>query len=263
LEGEKYHLFANSAQHSLHGGEFGFDKKIWKVADIHESPQEVILVFSYTSVDKEEGYPGTLETKLSYHIQPFKVWWEYEATTDKTTVVNLTNHAYWNLDGVGGTIDSQEIQVDSSLYNVVDADCFPTGEIKEVGEDLDMKKPRKFSDVLTKFGDVDNNSHLDGAKKWEQNQRNIHFAAKAYSPSTGISMTVSTSDPGVQLYTGNFLKDSCIINGTTYPLAKHYGFCLETQRVPNAINVPQFRETVILRPHQQYYHKTVHEFQVA
>jgi len=263
LEGQEYKLFANSAQHSLHGGENGFNKKIWRLVDLKESPNEIMLVFSYTSPDKEEGYPGKLEAKISYHIQPLKIWWEFEATTDKTTIVNLTNHSYWNLDGVGGTIDTQEIQLESSLYNPVDGDCFPTGEMKDVGEDLDMKKPRKFLDIFSKFGDVDNNFHLNGAQQWVKNQRECHLAAKAFSPTTGISMSVSTSDPCVQLYTGNFLKDACIIAGNTYQLKKHYGFCLETQRVPNAINTSQFRESVILRSNEQYYHKTIHEFNVV
>jgi len=264
LDGKLYKLFANSGPHSLHGGEYGFDKKIWKLVEIQESDTEVVIVFSYTSLDKEEGYPGNLETKLSYHVQPLKIWWEVEGTTDHTTIVNITNHTYWNLDGVGGVIDAQEIQLPASFYNATDNNDFPTGEIKEVGEELDMRLPRLFSDVFAKHGNVDNNFFLDEAKLWHKAKKDTHLVAKVKSLTTGIAMTITSTDPGVQLYTGNNLTGRTIIlGGVHYALGPHYAFCLETQKVPNAINTEEFKEQVILRPNEVYYHKTVHDFHVV
>jgi len=220
------------------------------------------LKFVYVSPDMEEGFPGTLTTSIKYIIQPNKIAWEFEATTDKTTIVNLLNHDYWNLDGLDTTIDEQEIRIASSTYGPTDSYGLFTGEVRPIEPGLDTRQAKKFSQILAEFGDVDHNMFLDEAKNWTPNQRNLHFCAEAYSPKTGRVMQVKTSEPCIQFYTGNFLGDNAHNIQTTngdHKVGKHYAFCLETQRPVNAVN-NSFRDYVILHPKETYYHKTEHEF---
>jgi len=260
LDGNEYKVAVNNGPHHLHGGIVGFNKKIWHLTEHQQSENEVRLGFKYESPDTEEGYPGSLITNITYHFEPNKIWWVIEATTDRPTILNITNHAYWNLDGLDVNIGDQEIQVAASTYLPSDENNFPSGGIRPVESTIDMRSPRKFSDVLQQFGDVDNNFFLDEAKSHKgKNQREVHYCAKATSAKTGIEMTIHTSEPCVQLYTGNYLHQVGVVNGG-HKVDKHYAFCLETQRPPNAINTPQFKDSVILRSEEVYFHKTVHEF---
>jgi len=263
LEGKEYTLAVNDGPNSLHGGKVGFDEKIWTLDSKHVSDTEVSLKFVYVSADTEEGYPGTLTSSIKYTIQPNKLAWEFEATTDKTTILNLTNHNYWNLEGPVGPVDDQEISIAADSYNPIDSDGLSTGEVRPVGPALDLRKSRKFSDVFSTFGDVDNNFFLDAAKPWTNGHRHLHTCAEAYSPKTGRVMVVRTSDPCVQLYTGNFLGvDAIKTTNGNHKVDKHYAFCLETQRPADAINQPNFKDYVILQPGEVYYHKTEHEFKL-
>jgi aldose 1-epimerase len=264
LEGKDYTLFVNNGPNSLHGGKVGFDKKIWKLDSKNEDSNEVSLKFVYVSPDMEEGYPGTLTNSIKYIIQPNKIAWEFEATTDKTTILNLTNHNYYNLDGPGVRIDDQEISIRASTYNLVDGDGLTIGEAQPVLPSIDTRQHKKFSEIFEKFGDVDNNFFLDDAKDWSKNQIQMHQCAVVYSPKTGRLMTIKTSEPSVQLYTANSLGDGPIktTNGNI-KADKHFAFCLETQRRPDAINHPIFKDYVILKPGENYYHKTEHEFKLT
>jgi len=259
LDGKEYHLFCNG-KHSLHGGQVGFDKKVWNLVSCKESVDEVVLTFHYTSVDGEEGYPGELSTQLSYHISPMKLEWEFEATTNKTTVVNLTNHCYWNLDGLDVSIDDQEIQLASDEYMAVDENCLAQPDPLPVDGSIDMRKPRKFADIFGTFGDVDNNFFLATGSSWSESNPKLNFAACIRSAKTGRSMTIHTTEPCIQLYTGNFLHLTQECNGN-HKCGKHFAFCLETQRPPNAINTARYHDFVTLKPGQVYRHRTVHQFQ--
>jgi len=265
LDGIAYTLARNDeGRHHIHGGIEAFHKKIWQVAKQQQLENEVILGFRYVSPNKEEGYPGTLVSDVTFHFEPNKIWWAFEATTDKPTIVNLTNHAYWTLEGLDTIIDDQEIEVAASTYFPIDEYGLPTdGKEQPVESALDMRTPRKFSDIFKQFGDVDNNFFLDEAKAHEAtNNCELYYCAKITSEKTGIGMVIHTTDPCVQVYTANNLAKAGTTNGG-HPAVKHGAFCLETQKPPNAINYPKYRDLVILRPGESYYHKTVHEFILA
>lgn len=262
LEGKDYTVAINNASNHLHGGLVGFDKKIWKLENKTVAENEVTLKFTTESADMEEGYPGHLRVSTTYIINPNKIAWEFEATTDKTTLVNITNHNYWNLDEIGVAIDDQEVHIQASTYNTVDAEGLNTGEIKPA-ETIGTQKPIKFSQIFSTYGDVDNNYYLDAAKPWAKGQRQLHACAQVYSPKTGREMIIRTNEPCVQLYTANYLGvDEIKTTNGNLPARPHYAFCLETQRPSNAINQPPVRDTVILKPGETYFHKTEHEFKI-
>jgi len=262
LEGKEYTLFINNGPNSLHGGKEGFDVKMWPLVHKQVTDSEVILKFEYVSEDMEEGYPGKLTTTITYFIHPNKLSWELEATTDKTTIVNLTNHNYWNLDGLATSINDQEVSIHAANYSPVDADGLTNGEITTIPPGLDTRKPKKFAEVFEKFGDVDNNFFLDEAKNWTKNQTQLFSCSEVYSPKTGRVMTIRTTQPCVQLYTGNFLGIEPITTSNgNHKVEKHGAFCLETQIPPNAIN-NNFREWSILHPGEKYFHRTEHEFKL-
>jgi len=262
LEGKEYTLFANNGPHCLHGGKVGFDKRIWALASQQVTDHEVILKFSYVSPDLEEGFPGALSSSITYFIQPDKIAWEFEARTDKTTIVNLTNHNYWNLDGLATAIDDQTVSIAASNYSPIDSTGLSTGVVTPVEPGLDTRHPKPYSEIFASFGDVDNNFYLDEAKNWYPNQKTLYTCAESYSPKTGRAMTIKTSDPCVQLYTGNSLGIPPMTSSNgNHEVRKHYAFCLETQRPPNAIN-NSFKNYVILQPGETYYHRTEHEFKL-
>jgi aldose 1-epimerase len=258
LDGKEYKLAVNQADlHCLHGGIKGFNVRWWKFASVEFKGNEAQLKFTYESPDGEENFPGTMNIELTYFISPMKLGWEFKAVTDKPTIVNLTNHAYWNLEGLDSLIDDHEIAFFSDYYMPGDNVNLVTGEVLKVeGTAIDLRKSRTFKEIFATFGDVDNNFFLSGycAKKTADD---LVPVAEVYNPKSGRWMKVATTEPCCQIYTGNYMAKL-----TTFgkPCQKHSGFCLETQRVPNAINLPGFRDSVILRPGQTYYHKTVHEF---
>lgn len=264
LDGVTYTLAKNDGENSLHGGNEGFHRKLWK-ARTEEAPGAQTLVLSYTSPDGEEGYPGTLDTEVRYTLlddDTFRI--DYRATTDKKTVVNLTNHTYFNLAGQGnGDILNHEIQINASRFTPVDEELIPTGELRPVeGTPFDFRKPVRIGaridaddEQIRRGRGYDHNFVLD------REGDGLSFAARVTEPTTGRVLEVWTTEPGMQFYSGNFL-DGTITGkgGKTYP--RRSGFCLETQHFPDSPNQPSFPSTV-LEPGQEYRSTTVWKFLTA
>jgi aldose 1-epimerase len=256
LDGKEYTLACNEGKrHHLHGGNKGFDKVVWKTSEIRE-PKAVGVRFTYVSKDGEEGYPGTLSVSASYILtEDGDLRIDYSATTDKPTVVNLTNHAYWNLAlGSAPDILSHELVINADNYTPVDATLIPTGKLAPVkGTPMDFTTPNVIgSRIASVEGGYDHNYAIRGGGQ------GLALAATLSEKTTGRVMEVLTTEPGIQLYTGNFLDGTLKgKNGIVY--AKHGGLCLETQHFPNAINTRSFAP-VVLRPGQTYKHLTIHRF---
>jgi len=264
LDGVTYTLAKNDGENSLHGGVEGFDKKLWK-ARTEAGPGSQTLVLSYTSPDGEEGYPGTLQTEVRYTLSDddsFRI--DYLATTDKKTVVNLTNHTYFNLKGQGnGDILDHEIQINASRFTPVDEGLIPTGELRPVeGTPFDFRKPARIGaridaddEQIRRGRGYDHNFVLD------REGEGLSLAARVIEPSTGRGLEVWTTEPGMQFYTGNFLDGSLVgKGGKAYP--RRSGFCLETQHFPDSPNQPAFPSTV-LEPGKEYRSATVWKFITA
>lgn len=254
LDGVEYKITANSGKHQLHGGAAGFDKKLWSAQEV---PNGVAL--SYTSPDGEEGYPGTLKCTVTYTLTDDNgLQIGYQATTDKPTVLNLTNHAYFNLSGEGsGDILGHELTLPTDQITATDDDLIPTGEIVSIkGTPLDFTTPHTigerigadFKPLIQGIG-YDHNYVLSGS--------GMKLAATVKDPASGRVMTVRTTEPGVQLYTGNHLNGVPGKGGHIY--AKRHGFCLETQHYPDSPNHPSF-PSVILRPGETFQSTTIYQF---
>lgn len=252
LDGVVYQLALNDRgrPNSLHGGVRGFDKRVWNASTeiAEEGPR---LVLTYTSPDGEEGYPGNLSVKVVYTLLNSGLKIEYYASTDKPTIVNLTNHTYFNLSG-GGKIYDHVVQINASKYTPVDENLIPTGKIEFVeGTPYDLRRPTRLEKALERLHGTsregfDINYVLDG-----------EFAALVRSESTGIAMRVFTSQPGMQFYTANHLNNVPGKREKVYE--KHSGFCMETQHYPDSPNHRNFPKTV-LRPGEMYYEWTIFEF---
>ncbi|GAA4135322.1 aldose epimerase family protein [Actinomadura keratinilytica] len=253
LDGREYTLPRNNGANSLHGGEQGFDKRVWDVADAGDGS----IVLTYVSPDGEQGYPGTLRATVAYTVTDDALRIDYRATTDRPTVVNLTNHSYFNLAGEGsGTVYGQRLAIDADRYLPVDANQIPLGEPAPVaGTPFDFTKPqpigariRETHPQLLVGKGYDHTFVLNGGE----------VAARAEDPRSGRVLEVLTSEPGVQFYSGNFLDGSHIGTGG---LAYRQGdaFCLETQHFPDSPNQPSFPSTV-LRPGEEYRSTTTFRF---
>ncbi len=259
LDGVTYTLATNNGDNHLHGGVDGFDRRLWTGERLDA---ETAIRFIYTSPDGEEGYPGTLTAAVTYTLTPDnELRIDYEAVTDKPTVVNLTNHAYWNLAGpdVDDILD-HELTLHASRYVPVDEGSIPTGGIHAVvGSPLDFTRAKTIAKDFAHMdgtpGGYDHNFVID-----RPHNGAVTRAAEVYEPRSGRVMTISTTEPGIQLYTGNYLTGSVTGKGGR-AYQKHAGLCLETQHFPDSPNQPDFPST-ILRPGQTYRTTTVHAFSV-
>lgn len=254
LNGKEYALAANDGVNHLHGGKIGFDKKLWKAEPV-KGRNFVGVKLSYVSPDGEEGYPGTLTSVVTYELTAKnELRMNYQATTDMDTVLNLTNHTYFNLGGVGGgDVLGHEMTFYADSFTPVDAGLIPTGEIKSVkGTPWDFLTAHTIGERIGQIqGGYDHNHVL-------RNQSGkLALAVKVVEPKSGRVMQVYTTQPGVQFYTGNFLDGSVKGKGTAY--GKHAGFCLETQHYPDSPNKPQF-PSVVLKPGMVYRQTTVYAF---
>jgi aldose 1-epimerase len=261
LDGKKYELPKNDGENTLHGGIKGFDKVLWKGTEV-KSKDGVGLSLTYLSKDGEEGFPGNLSVKVVYTLtNNNELGIEYSAATDKTTVVNLTHHSYFNLAGEGSILQ-HELMINAEQFTPVDAGLIPTGELRSVkGTPMDFTKPTaigaridQHDEQLTVGKGYDHNWVLNNGTGRPA------VAARAYEPRTGRVMEVSTTEPGLQFYSGNFL-DGTITGKGGQVYKQRSGFCLETQHFPDSPNKPRFPSTV-LKPGQQYTSTTIYKFSV-
>ena len=261
LEGEKFNIPINNGKNSLHGGDKGFQDVVWNVTQ----PNDSSLVFTYTSPDMEQGFPGTLKVKVTYTAtSKTSIKMDYEATTDKTTVVNLTNHAFFNLNGEGsGSILNHTLKIYAEKYTPVDDGLIPTGEILSV-----KNTPFDFVDFHTigervnidneqlKFGGgYDHNYVLNETKSNDMN-----YAASVKGEKSKILMDVYTKEPGLQFYSGNFMQSKNTLKSGSKDDFRT-AFCLETQHYPDAPNQPKF-PSIVLNPGEIYKTSSEYKFSI-
>jgi aldose 1-epimerase len=263
LDGVTHTLAANNGANTLHGGRVGFDKVVWGVANAAMTPEGPELTLSYLSRDGEEGYPGNLSVTATYTLtEDDALRLEYRATTDQDTVVNLSQHSYFNLRGAGhpGDVLGHIVEIKADRFTPVDEGLIPTGELRPVaGTPFDFRRPTAIgarigeSDPQLRFGrGYDHN--------WILNSRPGELAldATVYEPESGRVLEVLSTQPGLQFYTGNFLDGSITgKNGRVYPF--RHGFCMEPQHFPDSPNHPGFPSTV-LKPGETYRNTIVFRF---
>jgi aldose 1-epimerase len=256
LDGKRYELPANDGVNTLHGGTIGFDKRLWQA---HEIPHGVELTL--VSKDGDQGFPGTLTARVLYTLEAHALRIEYFATTDKDTVLNLTNHSYFNLAGEGqGNILNEVVMIPADRYTPVDSGLIPTGELAPVaGTPLDFRKPTAIAARID-----DDNEQLKLGHGYDHNYvlngkaGVLQEAARVFDPTSGRVLTVETTQPGVQFYSGNFL-DGTLHGKNGHVYARRSGFCLETQHFPDSPNHPKF-PTTELKPGETYHNVTVFSF---
>jgi aldose 1-epimerase len=257
-----YTLARNNGENHVHGGLKGFDKVAWKARDVSTAKAEA-LELTYLSKDLEEGYPGNMSVRVVYTLtDENELWIEYSATCDKDTVVNLTNHTYFNLAGhASGDILEHELTINADRFTPTDATSIPTGELRSVkGTPFDFTRPTAIglranqdNDQLIYGHGYDQNFVLN-----KSNDDSPSLAARAHEPKGGRVLEVWTTEPGMQLYCGNFL-DGSIRGKDDTPYHKHQGFCLETQHFPNSPNQPSF-PSAVLRAGVEFHSTTIFKF---
>ncbi len=264
LDGKTYKLPANDGPNTLHGGVKGFDKVVW-TAEPFDSGTTRGVVFKYTSPDGDQGFPGTLQAAVRYTLtDDDQLIFDYTATTDKATPVNLTQHTYFNLGGNGsGDILGHEVMIDADAITPVDSVLIPTGQLMDVaGTPFDFRTPTAIG---ARINDTTTNQQLKFGHGYDHNwvlnkpagATAPTLAARVYEPTSGRVMEIFTTQPGMQFYSGNFLDGTLQGKGVVY---KHrYGFAMETQHYPDSPNKPQFPST-ILRPGETYISRTIYKF---
>jgi aldose 1-epimerase len=254
LEGVEYTLAKNTGENHLHGGIKGFDKVVWNAEEM-KSKDGVGLKLTYLSKDGEEGYPGNLSCNVVYTLtdnDELKI--SYEAETDKTTIVNLTHHSYFNLAGHNsGDVLGHELMLNADNFTPVDDSLIPTGEIKTVkGTPMDFTRLRAVGSRIAEVKGGYDHSYI-----LKRNNKGLSLAGRLYEPNSGRVMEVFTTEPAMQFYSGNFLDGLKGKEGAVYN--KHNGLCLETQHYPDSPNKPQFPST-ILKQGEKYTQLTVYKF---
>jgi aldose 1-epimerase len=260
IDGKEYQSSLNNGANMLHGGKNGFQYQVWDATQ----PDDHTIVLNYLSKDGEEGFPGNLNVKVTYTLtDDNELKMDYEATTDKTTIVNLTNHAFFNLNGEGsGTILDHTLQIFADKYNPVDSTLIPTGIEKVAGTPFDFTQPTKIGErieqenqQLKNGGGYDHNYILNGTKGM-----GMTHAATVSGDKSGIVMDVYTQEPGLQFYTGNFMQSNNTFKGGTKDDFRT-AFCLETQHYPDSPNHPDFPSTE-LKPGDTYKTSSIYKFSV-
>ena len=261
LNDENYNLAVNNDENHLHGGIKGFDKVVWDTREVVDD-STASLVLSYVSDDMEEGYPGNLKVQVTYTLDNNdKLSVKYEAVTDKTTIINLTQHSYFNLSAdFNKNILDHDILINADSFLPVDSTLIPTGEIRNVGDTpFDFRSPKNVGEEI-------NNSNkqlmigngYDHCWVLNNQDQGVRFVASAYDSSTGRLLEVFSDQPGIQFYSGNFLDGSLKSKiGGTYDFRS--GFCLETQHYPNSPNEMSF-PSVTLNPGEKYMTETIFKF---
>ncbi len=263
LAGVEYQLTQNDHGNHLHGGFRGFDKRVWEVLD-KTSDDSTVLPLEYLSRDGEEGYPGNLRAEVTYTLADNELKIDYRATTDRATIVNLTNHSYFNL-ACSGDILSHELTLNAAAFTPVSEDLIPTGEIRAVADSAwDFTDGKAVGKDLAAAGGYDHNFVLndyDYNLRSNEHDRSLRPAARLYEPTSGRVLEILTDQPGIQFYSGNFLDGSFTgKRGVVYN--KYAALCLEPQHFPDAPNHPNFPSTV-LRPGEVYRHVSVYRFTCA
>jgi aldose 1-epimerase len=270
LDGTTYQLPVNNGPNTLHGGPTGFDDQVWEATDV-TNDEEAALRLHLVSPDGDQGFPGTVTTTVTYSLDAeSRLTVHYEATTDAPTVINLTQHTYWNLAGEGsGTILDHELQIDAAGFTPVDETLIPTGEIAPVeGTPFDFREPTAIGarirddDQQLLYGQgYDHNWALDresnGAREGSDAEDPLEKAALLHDPHSGRTLTILTTEPGLQFYSGNFL-DGTLVGTSGRIYRQSDGLALETQHFPDSPNQPSFPSTE-LRPDEVYDSTTVFE----
>ncbi|MGC2287246.1 MAG: aldose epimerase family protein [Candidatus Acidiferrum sp.] len=259
LDGKEYQLAINNAPNSLHGGPTGFDKRVWKAEELKDKDGAAVR-FTYLSKDGEENYPGNLKVSVTYTLtNTNELKLQYSAETDKDTVLNLTNHSYFNLSGTGeGNILKYILYINADKYTPVDSTLIPTGKIESVvGTPLDFLKPTAIGariGELKEVGGYDHNYVLNGKAG------TLRLAARVYDPESGREMEVFTTQPGVQFYSAIHL-DGTLKGKDGVAYQKYGAICLETQHYPDSPNHPNFPSTE-LKPAEHFHLETIYKFLV-
>ncbi|MBN2063382.1 MAG: galactose mutarotase [Sedimentisphaerales bacterium] len=264
IDGIDYSLFINNGPNSLHGGKVGYDKRLWDAQMLTRS-DAVALQLTLTDEDMNEGYPGNLDISVTYTLNnDNELRMEYFAITDKPTVVNMTQHSYWNLAGAGnGNICGHELKLYCDKYTQPDDNLIPTGKLIPVaGTEYDFTSPKLIGKDIDKLPFGYDHNFVIRSKGCDSDLPNCELApaAELFEPDTGRFMNVSTNQPGVQCYTAFWMNGS-VKDRNGKPLNKFGGVCLETQHYPDSPNRPEFPTTLLL-PSQTYHHLTVHKFGV-